>query len=538
MTSLLGRRPRPAGRAADGDSEAPLPAERFAFLTVLAVGIAFALVLMPTPQHDYRFLAAAGVVGWAMIVVALCSGMFPHTARLAVPLGYVAMIGLLREAEGGSASGFGGFFLVPVIFLALLGGRSEVVVGLVAIVVAQVLPLLVWGSPDYPRGGWRGTLVLTSGAALAAFTIQQLLTTTRLRASENARLYAEANRWSRRLESLIEVGNALTTETQLERLLHLLAVRLRELLDARFVAVLLPAPDGGLRCAAAAGEDAGELTGRMLTRAERDDAHTAQGLWVPLIAHDREIGVIAAYENLGALDGSFTDEDRRLAETFAARAAVAVDLSERVARDVVLRVVAAQEGERRRLARELHDETGQTLTSILIGLKALEETVPRDSRGLVSDLRASVVGALRGVRRIVVELRPKALDDLGLVPALERLTSSVAEQAGLSVAFDATTPQRLPGEIESALYRIVQEGLTNVVRHAQAQNVSVLLGSSNGSVLLVLEDDGSGFDPGQTDGRGFGLEGMNERVQLLGGTLELSSRESGGTSLVVEVPLK
>src|SRR5437764_683915 len=98
----------------------------------------------------------------------------------------------------------------PGIRVRLQPGRTQVVLGLVAIVVAQVVPLLVWGSPEYPRGGWRGTLVLTSGAALAGFTIQQLLATTRLRASENARLYAEANRWSRRLESLIEVGNTLT----------------------------------------------------------------------------------------------------------------------------------------------------------------------------------------------------------------------------------------------------------------------------------------------------------------------------------------
>jgi signal transduction histidine kinase len=248
--------------------------------------------------------------------------------------------------------------------------------------------------------------------------------------------------------------------------------------------------------------------------------------------------VIAAYDNLSTVDGAFSDEDRRLAETFAARAAIAVELSERVEQDVALRMVAAQEGERRRLARELHDETGQTLTSMLIGLKALEETVSPEARGMVAGLRSSVVSSLRGVRRIVVELRPKALDDLGLVAALERLATSVSEETGLSVAFK-TEPfaHRLPSEIESALYRIVQEGLTNVVKHAQARHASVFLASSGETVLLVLEDDGLGFDLAATPERGFGLEGMRERVQLLGGRLEITSRDGEGTSVLAEVPV-
>src|SRR5204862_1003582 len=151
------------------------------------------------------------------------------------------------------------------------------------------------------------------------------------------------------------------------------------------------------------------------------------------------------------------------------RAAVAVDLSERLARDSLRRIVEAQEAERRRLARELHDETGQALTSILLGLKALEEKLPADeSRSAVGDLRNLVVSTLQDVRRLAVELRPTALDDFGLVAALDRLAASFAEQTGISVDFQtALADERLPGEVETALYRIVQESLTNVVKHAR-----------------------------------------------------------------------
>jgi signal transduction histidine kinase len=261
------------------------------------------------------------------------------------------------------------------------------------------------------------------------------------------------------------------------------------------------------------------------------------GLWVPLRVRGRSIGILAAHDKLGA-DVRFADTDLRLAETFASRASVAVDLSERIARDALQRVVEAQESERRRLARELHDETGQALTSILLGLKGLEEKLSADdSRAAVADLRELVVSTLQDVRRLAVELRPTALDDFGLVAALERLTESFAEQSRIPVDFQSTLPaQRLPEEVETALYRIVQESLTNVVKHAQASRVSVLLTRKNGAVAAVVEDDGRGFDPAEVADGGFGLIGMRERVTALGGRLELESGESG-TTIAAEVPV-
>ncbi len=153
------------------------------------------------------------------------------------------------------------------------------------------------------------------------------------------------------------------------------------------------------------------------------------GLYVPLVARGRAIGIIAVHDKLGP-DARFSDGDLRLAEIFAARAAVAVALSERVARDTVRRVVDAQELERRRLALELHDETGQALTSILLGLKAIRGSdSDEDAERAEADVRELVVQALQDVRALAVELRPAALDDFGLVPALERLAETFAERS-------------------------------------------------------------------------------------------------------------
>jgi signal transduction histidine kinase len=344
------------------------------------------------------------------------------------------------------------------------------------------------------------------------------------------------------------------------------AERLRDLLDARLVAVLLPSGPDELRFVAAAGE-AGEgllgetmprsasKSGRVLERgrSERVDSvlddpevdrgvtrrlGARTGLWVPLVVRSEAIGVLAVHDKLGR-DARFSDDDLRLAEAFASRAAVGVELSERVARDALRRVMEAQELERRRLARELHDETGQALTSILLNLRTLEEAAGGDdARAAARTVRELVTGTLHDVRRLAVELRPKALDDFGLVPALERLTETFAEQTSMTIDFEPALPdERLPAEVETTLYRIVQESLTNVVKHAQARRVSVLLTRKPGAVVVVVEDDGRGFDPEQAREDGFGLVGMRERIALLDGRLQIESSQEGGTTLVVEVPV-
>jgi signal transduction histidine kinase len=383
-------------------------------------------------------------------------------------------------------------------------------------------------------------------------------------AVENARLYESVTRWSRQLESLTTVGNALSEEIELPRVLQLVADHVRGLIGARHVLIGLLA-GGKLVVRAAAGDGAGSFVGEELPqrskstrvlerrRSERvdsliEDPEVEQdfarrlgartGLFVPLLVRGEPIGVVVAHDKEGG-DPRFTQEDLRLAETFAARAAVAADLSTRVARDAMARVVDAQELERKRLARELHDETGQALTSVLLGLKAVEEAADaEEARAATARLRELIVGTLHDVRSLAVELRPAALDDFGLVPALERLTSTFTERTGIPVELEALLgEERLPPAVETALYRIVQESLTNVIKHSRASRVSVLLRRKRSSVAAVIEDDGVGFEPEEARDGGLGLIGMRERIALLDGRLTIESSAQEGTSIVVEVPL-
>jgi signal transduction histidine kinase len=427
------------------------------------------------------------------------------------------------------------------------------------------------GVPVILRGVAYGNLYLTEKRGGEDFTEedQELVTLLAGQAAvaiENARLYEASARWSRQLQSLQEVGNALATEPDLDRLLDLIVRRLRELLGARVVALALPSGADDLRFAAVAADDAEELLGETIARSnsksgavlerrrsERIDsviddpevnrdvtrrAGARTGMWVPLLVRDRMIGVLEIHDKEGP-DARFSDEDLRLAEAFASRAAVAVELSQRVARDAVRRVVEAQELERRRLARELHDETGQALTSILLGLKPLEEALAdHPAHADVAELREHVVNALQDVRRLAVELRPAVLDDFGLEPALERLTDAFAEQTGLRVDFHSALGEtRLPGEVETTLYRVVQESLTNIVKHANANSVSVSLARREAGVAAVIEDDGAGFDQRSVRNDGVGLLGMRERLALLDGRLEIESRPGAGTTIVAEVPV-
>ena len=427
------------------------------------------------------------------------------------------------------------------------------------------------GVPIMLRGVAYGNLYLTEKEGGAEFDVidEELVTLLAAQAAvaiENARLYEASTRWSRQLESLHEVVRALVEESELEVLLDLVCRRLRELIGARLALIALPEGEDALRIAAADGDQPSELLGDLLSRhgsksgrvLERrqstrvdsvvDDPETDQdearrlglrtGLYVPLVARGRAIGIVAVHDKLGP-DPRFTDADLRLAEIFAARAAVAVDLSERVARDTVRRVVEAQELERSRLARELHDETGQALTSILLGLKAIRSAESEDAAvEAESEVRDLVVQALQDVRRLAVELRPTALDDFGLVPALERLVETFESRTGIDTQLEATlSTRRLPAESETVLYRVVQEALTNVIKHAGARHVSVVVASRNAGVTAVVEDDGRGFSRDEVRQDALGVVGMRERLALVGGTLEVESTAGAGTTIAAHVPL-
>jgi two-component system, NarL family, sensor histidine kinase DevS len=425
------------------------------------------------------------------------------------------------------------------------------------------------GVPILLRGVAYGNLYLTEKES-GDFTDEDeelvtLLAAQAAVAVENARLYESATRWSQQLESLNEVGAALVGELELEPLLDLITARLRELIGARLVAIALPAGDV-LRIAAADGAGADDLTpvelladdsktGRVLERgrSERVDSlledpevnqevarrlGATTGLYVPLRARERPIGVLVAHDKVGR-DQRFASADLRLAEQFALRASIAVDLSRRVARDALRRVVAGQEVERRRLARELHDETGQALTSILLGLRAVDEA--DDSRHVkkaVADLRELVVATLQDVRRLAVQLRPKALDDFGLVAALERLAQTFSETSGIHVDLEAQLGEgRLPTDVETTLYRIIQEAMTNIVKHAESTTVSILLVRRDNAVTAVIDDDGVGFDPTAVGSDSFGLEGMRERVELHEGRMVVETSPGAGTTIRIDIPL-
>jgi signal transduction histidine kinase len=265
----------------------------------------------------------------------------------------------------------------------------------------------------------------------------------------------------------------------------------------------------------------------------RDSAQAVQaGDLTRRVAVDRpdEIGELAAAFNA-------------MTEELALSHAVLLQKEEMRAR-LLAQVITAQEDERKRIARELHDETSQALTSLMVGLKVLENRADLASaREALADLRALSSQTLDTVHTLALQLRPSVLDDLGLVPAVERLASEFQRAHGLPITLETNlrTRPRLPATVETTLYRITQEALTNVARHAGAQSVSVVLEAQRGVIALIIEDDGQGFDPtrltAERDERSLGIFGMRERATLLGGTLTIESAPGAGTTIFVEIPL-
>jgi signal transduction histidine kinase len=205
------------------------------------------------------------------------------------------------------------------------------------------------------------------------------------------------------------------------------------------------------------------------------------------------------------------------------------------------KVIAAQEEERRRVARELHDETGQALTSLIVRLQTIYQQCPSlELKCQVDDLRLLLRQTLDGVHNMAVALRPSVLDDMGLVAALRRTVQDCHTNYPLKVDLVVVglDVERLPPAVETALYRIIQEGLTNIVRHARATTASVLVERKNGRVRAIIEDDGIGFDPRRAAEEGrLGLYGMRERAELLNGTLTIETRPGEGTAVYIEVPV-
>jgi two-component system, NarL family, sensor histidine kinase UhpB len=196
----------------------------------------------------------------------------------------------------------------------------------------------------------------------------------------------------------------------------------------------------------------------------------------------------------------------------------------------------AQEEERRRLARDLHDEVNQALTAILLRLEALAQETPPERAPEVIELKRLVNQAMDELLNLARQLRPSALDDHGLVAALETQMKRFSARTGIEARLDtAGDPDELADVIQTAIYRIAQEALTNVTRHAGATVVELVVAQTNGDVELRVSDDGRGFDPAVRGG-GLGLIGMAERARLVGGELDVRSAPGGGTTITLRVP--
>jgi signal transduction histidine kinase len=224
-----------------------------------------------------------------------------------------------------------------------------------------------------------------------------------------------------------------------------------------------------------------------------------------------------------------------------ARLYTALQLQEHIRADLLHQVIGAQEDERMRISRELHDETSQSLTALLVGLDTINIAAQSDVRrikGHVQNLKSITEDMLGNIHRLIADLRPSLLDDLGLVAAIEWYGQQRLKPYRISFQLENTVEERLPRPVETALFRIVQEGLTNIVRHADARSVMVRLVQEHDQVALEICDDGVGFDPQRLDtmetgGRGLGLRGMSERATILGGAFELESAIGAGTTVRV-----
>jgi signal transduction histidine kinase len=370
----------------------------------------------------------------------------------------------------------------------------------------------------------------------------------------NVRLYGQSEqergaleRAVHGLEATTEIARAVGGETDRSRVLETIAKRARALVGARSLLVLLR--DGGSRqeVVAAAGECGPEPVGRYVEldpespQAALDAVGTLgiearAALLAPLSFRGKALGTIVALDRFEE-GPDFYAEDERLLVAASASAATAVATVESVTEDRLRHSLRTAERERARWARELHDSVLQGLGSRRVSLSAALKR--GDAVGLEEAVAEAIEDMGRDIdelRALITELRPATLDQLGLRAALEDLAERVSTGAEVEMAADlAFASERLDPELESVVYRLVQEALTNVAKHAAASTVTLQVTQREGSVEVLVSDDGAGFDP-DAERDGFGLIGMRERVELVGGDLQIESRPGAGTRVTASVP--
>jgi signal transduction histidine kinase len=452
------------------------------------------------------------------------------------------------------------------------------------------------GVPVEGRGGVFGNLYLTE-AADGDFTdederIVLLLAGMAAVAIENARLYHDATEQAEQARRAAEARIALTGaaaavlhEHDLAEAMRLVAREAVRLLNVRLVAVAVPdefagairydvaeGPDaatfdtsavpltdsfaGSVLLAGVAihvdGRDVGAL--RDFTSATRLAGHDV--IAQPVVVGEEPAAVILAVDRE---DGDlFGNDDQELLAVLATFAAIAVRTSRSLAREraraealarlrqtqtdaearreTLSRVIETQERERRRLAQDLHDRTAGGLTSVIFALRRLErELEDEGQRAQLTEAREGVSSAIEDVRDLIADLRPKVLDDFGLGPALERLCETVARRSGLALRPELHEGlDQLPADVATAVYRIVQEALSNVVRHADATVIGVSAAILGDRLVVTVEDDGKGFTPGSV---GHGVEGMVERARMVAGRVDLESPAGGGARVRFEMQI-
>jgi signal transduction histidine kinase len=390
-------------------------------------------------------------------------------------------------------------------------------------------------------------------------------------AIENARLYtsvsereAEVKLALRQAEASVDIARTVGGETDVDRVLDLIVKRARALVEARTLLVLL-SKGGRLAIAAQAGHGAEDIEGveiasqhsafqtamqeRVAKRLERGSpgsdgelmgrlgADTA--LVVPLLFRGHAVGVLVALDR-EAGGSEFDQEDLRLLQAFAASAATAVATAQTVASERLQQQVEIGEQERQRWARELHDETLQGLAAIRISLATALQSDAADRAEKIAVAAEETVDRLEEqiseLSRLINDLRPAPLERLGLSGALEALAEESAMRGQIEVETEIELNGELSGEEERVVYRLAQEALNNVVKHSAAKHASLSAREADGSLLVIVGDDGAGFDPSAT-GQGRGLAGMRERAALLGGRIEVRSEPGKGTEVLATLPL-
>jgi signal transduction histidine kinase len=399
-------------------------------------------------------------------------------------------------------------------------------------------------------------VVVLAGWAAIAIDSARLLGTSERRRQEHEHAVAAT-------EATMDVALALGAETELAPILELIVARARTLVEAD--ALLIWLVDGDeLRLAASAGNAtpltdvvmpvATSTAGRTLRDGEplrladarrglsvdpaRFGLASVRGaLIVPLIFRGHGLGVLTAFDRAGG-DGTFSADDERALRAFAASAATAVATARTVERQRLRDTLAAAEAERRRWARDLHDGPLQGLSALLMLLSRMRRTEPQHRDAILDETVSQLEHEITGLREVISDLRPAALDQLGLQAALRTLAERFTAANGLECTLELQLGERrLETEIETLAYRIVQEALTNVGKHAQAHAVRVALTPEHACLVLQVDDDGCGIpDASLRRPGGFGLTGMAERAELAGGSLDVRRHPRGGTRVTLIIP--